>query len=98
MHDHYLLNRLVRVAVVMLPTVMTVPGVNAAESESDILVFGGTGQLRARIVRLLLEDGHDVAVFVRPTSDRSRLDEPACAGKIYHAADPSLVGKERPAE
>ena len=26
------------------------------------------------------------------------LDEPACAGKIYHAADPSLVGKERPAE
>ena len=41
---------------------------------SGILIFGGTGQLGSRIVRLLLEAGEDVTVFVRPTSDRSRLD------------------------
>lgn len=39
-----------------------------------VLVFGGTGQLGARIVRLLVEAGEDVTVFARPTSDRSRLD------------------------
>ncbi len=38
-----------------------------------VLVFGGTGQLGAYHVRLLVERGEDVAVFVRPTSDRSRL-------------------------
>ncbi len=41
---------------------------------SDILVFGGTGQLGARIVHLLRDAGEDVTVFVRPTSDRSPLD------------------------
>lgn len=41
---------------------------------SSVLVFGGTGQLGARVVRLLLEAGEDVTVFARPTSDRSLLD------------------------
>jgi uncharacterized protein YbjT (DUF2867 family) len=40
-----------------------------------VLVFGGTGQLGARIVRLLVEAGEDVTVFARPNSDRSRLGE-----------------------
>ena len=31
-----------------------------------VLVFGGTGQLGAYHVRLLVERGEDVAVFVRP--------------------------------
>ena len=38
-----------------------------------VLVFGGTGQLGARIVELLLEADEQVTVFARPTSDRSRL-------------------------
>jgi len=46
----------------------------APPAASDVLVFGGTGQLGARVVKLLLEDGEDVTVFARPTSDRARLD------------------------
>lgn len=48
--------------------------VAATSASSDILVFGGTGQLGARIVKLLLADGEAVTVFARPTSDRSRLE------------------------
>ena len=39
-----------------------------------VLVFGGTGQLGAAIVKLLLEKGEQVTVFARPTSDRGRLE------------------------
>jgi len=46
----------------------------AAPAWSGIIVFGGTGQLGARIVALLLDAGEEVTVFVRPTSDRGRLD------------------------
>lgn len=38
-----------------------------------VLVFGGSGQLGAEIVRELVEEGHDVFAFVRPTSNRARL-------------------------
>ena len=49
---------------------------NAAVSGSSgsVLVFGGSGQLGAEIVRALLADGREVVVFLRPTSDRSRLE------------------------
>jgi uncharacterized protein YbjT (DUF2867 family) len=46
----------------------------AAESDGGVLVFGGTGRLGAPIVKLLVESGRAVTVFVRPTSDRRRLD------------------------
>ncbi len=39
----------------------------------SVLVFGGTGNTGSRIVRHLVDAGHDVTVFVRPTSNRSRL-------------------------
>lgn len=39
----------------------------------DVLVFGGTGQLGARIVRQLVAAGHRVTVFARPNADRGRL-------------------------
>jgi len=45
-----------------------------APAWSEVLVLGGTGQLGARIVTLLVDAGEDVTVFVRPTSDRSRLN------------------------
>lgn len=38
-----------------------------------ILIFGGSGQLGAEIAKELAGDGHYVHVFVRPSSDRSRL-------------------------
>jgi len=39
-----------------------------------VLVFGGTGQLGSAVVRELVAAGHPVTVFVRPASDRSRLE------------------------
>ena len=39
-----------------------------------VLVLGGTGQLGARVVKELLAADESVAVLVRPTSDRSRLN------------------------
>lgn len=41
---------------------------------SSVLVFGGSGRLGAEVVSRLIDKGEDVIVFVRPTSDRSRLD------------------------
>ena len=39
-----------------------------------VIVFGGSGRTGAMIVDLLLAKGEPVTVFVRPTSDRSRLE------------------------
>jgi uncharacterized protein YbjT (DUF2867 family) len=38
-----------------------------------VLVFGGTGQLGAEVVKALLSAGHDVTVFARPGSKSERL-------------------------
>lgn len=38
-----------------------------------VLIFGGSGQLGAEIAKELAGDGHYVHVFLRPSSDRSRL-------------------------
>lgn len=40
----------------------------------SVLVFGGSGRLGAQIVRELVGEGHEVAVFLRPTSTRVRLE------------------------
>lgn len=40
---------------------------------AQILVTGGSGFLGAWVLRRLLNDGHQVRVLVRPTSDRSEL-------------------------
>lgn len=40
----------------------------------EVMVFGGTGQLGAEIVRRLVARGDQVTVFTRPGSDRERLD------------------------
>jgi nucleoside-diphosphate-sugar epimerase len=41
---------------------------------ASVLVFGGSGRLGAEVVENLLAAGENVIVFVRPTSDRGRLD------------------------
>ncbi len=43
-------------------------------AEGNAIVFGGSGHLGSEIVKLLVEAGNQTTVFVRPTSDRSRLD------------------------
>jgi len=51
------------------------PAIPVMASDNDnALVFGGTGRLGASIVGLLVEAGHPVTVFARPTSDRARLE------------------------
>lgn len=45
-----------------------------AKPRRAVIVFGGSGQLGSEIVRALLGAGHDVTVFIRPTSDRGRID------------------------
>lgn len=40
----------------------------------SVLVFGGSGRLGAQIVRELVGEGHEVAVFLRPSSTRARLE------------------------
>ncbi|MEQ8733735.1 MAG: NAD(P)H-binding protein [Rhodospirillaceae bacterium] len=47
---------------------------SSSSQAETALVFGATGQLGARVVKLLIEDGHDVVAFVRASSDRSPLD------------------------
>lgn len=63
----------------MLPIILTLlAGLAQSGSHADTpgnaLVFGGNGRLGAPIVRGLVEAGHPVTVFVRETSDLSRLD------------------------
>ena len=43
-------------------------------SDSDVLVFGGTGRLGSEVVSALLSQGHSVTVFARPSSNRQRLE------------------------
>lgn len=45
-----------------------------AQANEGVLVFGGTGQLGMEIVMDLVEAGEDVTVFVRPTSNREKLE------------------------
>ena len=48
-------------------------GTEAVTAEGNVLVLGGTGRLGSRVVKRLIELGFDVAVLVRPTSKRERL-------------------------
>lgn len=76
-------------ALLLLSVGSSQAGSDRTSSENKVLVFGGTGQLGSAIVRELVGAGHPVAVFVRPSSDRSRLDGLAVsyvAGDILDAA------------
>ena len=45
----------------------------SGQAMADVFVFGGSGRLGSDVVKNLLAKGEDVVVFVRETSDRSRL-------------------------
>lgn len=52
------------------------PAATAATTakRAPVLVFGGSGQLGSEIVRALVAKGYPVTVFLRPTSNRSRIE------------------------
>lgn len=65
-----------RTALAVAALACLLPGVSAAHeplAAQAVLVFGGSGQLGAEIVRELVGEGHDVVAFVRPSSDRKRI-------------------------
>ena len=64
--------RLFLIAIVAAMVNITACASQTVRSDG-VLVFGGSGRTGAKIVDLLLERGQPVTVFVRPTSDRSRL-------------------------
>jgi uncharacterized protein YbjT (DUF2867 family) len=62
----------------------------AAASAAEVIVFGGTGQLGAEVVRALLASGHEVTVFRRESSDLSRLQ----AMKVKTAVGDATVERD----
>ena len=63
-----------RIAWAMLLALVGISTGTAQEIEAGgVVVFGGAGRTGAKIVDLLLARGEPVTVFVRPTTDRSRL-------------------------
>ena len=66
---------------------------STAALADGVLVLGGTGQLGAVIVKMLVEKGDEVTVFVRPTSDRSRLDGVGVAYAVGDLLDEESVSK-----
>jgi uncharacterized protein YbjT (DUF2867 family) len=46
-----------------------------AEANEGVLIFGGTGQLGAKVTVALVSAGENVTVFTRPASSRDRLAE-----------------------
>ena len=67
------LSRILKTLALLLSVASSQAGNSPAGSENTVLIFGGTGQLGSAIVRELVTAGYPVAVFVRPSSDRSRL-------------------------
>ncbi len=65
-----MINHVKAFAVAALTSVLMI----APAAAEGILLLGGTGQLGARVAKLLVEDGEQVTVLVRESSDRSSLD------------------------
>lgn len=61
--------------LVILVLSLTVSACANQVSRSDgVVIFGGSGRTGAKMAEMLLAKGEPVTVFVRPTSDRSRLE------------------------
>jgi len=63
----------------------------APASAEGVLVFGATGQLGAPHVRILTEAGETVTAFVRPTSNRERLEGLDVQYAVGDLLDPESV-------
>jgi uncharacterized protein YbjT (DUF2867 family) len=66
------------IAVVLIVTAFALSampgGAHEPIASRSVLVFGGAGRLGAEIVRELVGEGHEVTVFLRPSSTRARLE------------------------
>ncbi len=70
-----------------------------AQTKGPILVLGGTGQLGAEVVKLLVAKGEDVTVFVRPDSKRdllAGLKVDYVIGDLVNDADIAAALKAKP--
>jgi uncharacterized protein YbjT (DUF2867 family) len=75
------------------------PDAGSKHEVGSILVFGGSGQLGSEIVKQLVGAGYPVTVFVRPTSDRSRLAGQKVQfieGNVLYEPDVERALKQRP--
>lgn len=92
------LSRLTSLAAFALAFVAA-PLFTKAQANEGVLVFGGTGQLGIEIVMDLVDAGEDVTVFVRPTSDRSKLKPMGVSfvtGDVLNEADVEAALKSGP--
>lgn len=62
-----------------------------ATGARHVLVFGATGKLGTEIVRELRAHGDQVTAFVRPSSDRSRLEPLGASFAVGDVMDPGSV-------
>ena len=60
--------------LVALCVAVTAVAAEPKPKDSGVLVFGGAGQLGADIVKELVKRGEAVTVFVKPSTDRARLN------------------------
>ena len=56
-----------------LSALLSLSAATVAVAQEDVLIIGGAGNAGSAIARMLIERGHNVTAFVRPTTDRSRL-------------------------
>lgn len=67
-----------------------------AAAAENVLVFGGSGRLGSEVVKALTAAGHQVTVFVRPTSKLDRIAEAGVAvveGDVMTEADVAAAFK-----
>lgn len=58
----------------LLKILVALMWVSAIPAKAEgVLLFGSTGHTGSRLAKLLVAQGHDVTAFVRPTSNRARL-------------------------
>jgi uncharacterized protein YbjT (DUF2867 family) len=65
-------------------------GIATSAWAENVLVFGGSGRMGAEFVKVLRAAGHDVTVFVRPSSDRGLVADQGVAfveGDVMKAED-----------
>jgi dTDP-4-dehydrorhamnose reductase len=81
----------------LLLTLSTLPFASAQSAQAKVLVFGGTGMLGYEIVKALKDQGQDVTVLVRATSnvsDLDKIDVPHVVGDVLDADSLHRVFKE----
>ncbi len=92
-------SRLLQTLVLLLLSVAnSQAGSGHSGNENKVLVFGGTGQLGSVTVHELVAAGYPVTVFVRPSSDRHRLDGlnvSYVTGDIINAAEVKAAFNDR---